>query len=87
MFKNEYKDSFGTTYTSDVYESAQKASHWSLAYTLLYALSKNGMKYATDTSGKCSVINKTSLGCVCQIVGKPTDTSGSLLITFKRVRL
>lgn len=87
MFKNEYKDSFGTTYASDVYESAQKANHWSLAYTLLYALSKNGMKYATDTSGKCSVINKTSLGCVCQIVGKPTDTSGSLLIIFKRICL
>ena len=54
MFKNDYKDSFGKTYASDVYESAQKTNKWSLAYTLGYALSKNGMRYATEQTGKCS---------------------------------
>lgn len=87
MFTNEFKDSFGKTYESDVYAKAQTTNKWSLAYTLLYALSKNGMKYATSTTGKCSVINKTSLSPVCTIVGKPTDTSGSLIITFKRICL
>ena len=86
MFTNEYKDSFGKIYTSGVYEKAQTTNKWSLAYTLLYALSKNGMKYATDTTGKCSVINNTSLGCKCQIVVTgPTATSGSLIITFKQI--
>ena len=61
MFKNDYKDSFGKTYASDVYESAQKTNKWSLAYTLGYALSKNGMRYATEQTGKCSVIKETSL--------------------------
>lgn len=87
MFTNEFKDSFGKTYESDVYAKAQTTNKWSLAYTLLYALSKNGMKYATSTTGKCSVINKTSLSPVCTIVGKSTDTSGSLIITFKRICL
>lgn len=86
MFTNEYKDSFGKIYTSGVYEKAQTTNKWSLAYTLLYALSKNGMKYATDTTGKCSVINNTSLGCKCQIVVAGTSaTSGSLIITFKQI--
>lgn len=87
MFTNDYKDSFGTTYTSAVYESAQKNNKWSLAYTLLYALSKNGMKYASAKTGKCSVINQTNLTPVCKIDAKTTDDSGYLLITFNQVVL
>lgn len=87
MFTNEFNDSFGKTYSSDTYEKAQTANKWSLAYTLLYALSKNGMKYASNKTGKCSVINNTSLAPVCKIVGTPTNTSGSLMITFKRLCL
>ena len=40
MFKNEYKDVFGATYTSKVWDKAQKANNWSMAFALLYALSK-----------------------------------------------
>lgn len=87
MFTNEFSNSFGETYESDVYPSAQVTNKWSLAYTLLYALSKNGMKYATATTGKCSVINKTSLSPVCGMIGSSTGTSGSLLINFKRICL
>lgn len=87
MFTNDYKDSFGTTYTSAVYESAQKNNKWSLAYTLLYALSKNGMKYASAKTGKCSVINQTNLTPVCKIDAKTTDDSGYLLVTFNQVVL
>ena len=87
MFKNEYNNSFGKTYTSNVYDKAQNLNHWTLCYSLLYALSKNGMKYATETTGACSVINTTSLGCQSTIVAKPTDTSGSLKITFKQLVL
>lgn len=86
MFKNEYKDVFGKTYTSGVFDKAQIANGWSLAFTLLYALSKNGMGYASVTTGACSVINDTSLGCKCQMsISGPTATSGSLILTFKRI--
>lgn len=86
MFKNDYKDVFGKTYTSGVFDKAQKANNWSLAFTLLYALSKNGMGYASATSGACSVIKNTSLGCTCQMdISGPTATSGSLILTFKRL--
>ena len=86
MFKNDYKDVFGKTYTSGVFDKAQKANNWSLAFTLLYALSKNGMGYASATSGACSVIKDTSLGCTCQMdISGPTATSGSLILTFKRL--
>ena len=87
MFKNDYKDSFGKTYASDVYESAQKTNKWSLAYTLGYALSKNGMRYATDQNGKCSVIKETSLAPTCTIAGKPTDTTCSVIAKFKSMSL
>ena len=87
MFKNDYKDSFGKTYASDVYESAQKTNKWSLAYTLGYALSKNGMRYATDQTGKCSVIKETSLAPTCTIAGKPTDTTCSVIAKFKSMSL
>ena len=87
MFSNDYKNKFGKTYYSSVYEKAQATNKWTYTYTLLYALSKNGMKYATDKTGPCSLINKTSLGCVSSIQCKPTDTSGELWITFKRMRL
>lgn len=86
MFKNEYGDSFGKTYTSGVYEKSQSANNWSLAFTLLYALSKNGMGYATARTGACSVINDTSLGCKCRVdIKGPSATSGSLIITFNRI--
>ena len=86
MFKNEYGDSFGKTYTSGVYEKSQSANNWSLAFTLLYALSKNGMGYATAQTGACSVINDTSLGCKCRVdIKGPSATSGSLIITFNRI--
>lgn len=86
MFKNDYKDVFGKTYTSGIFDKAQKANNWSLAFTLLYALSKNGMGYASAKSGACSVINNTSLGCACQMdISGPTATSGSLILTFKRL--
>lgn len=86
MFKNDYKDVFGKTYTSGIFDKAQKANNWSLAFTLLYALSKNGMGYASAKSGACSVINNTSLGCACQMdISGPTATSGSLILTFKRI--
>ena len=87
MFKNDYKDSFGKTYASDVYESAQKTNKWSLAYTLGYALSKNGMRYATEQTGKCSVIKETSLAPTCTIAGKPTDTTCSVIAKFKSMSL
>lgn len=86
MFKNEYGDSFGKTYTSGVYEKSQSANNWSLAFTLLYALSKNGMGYATAQTGACSVINDTSLGCKSRVdIKNPSATSGSLIITFNRI--
>lgn len=87
MFLNNYNNKFGKTYYSGVYEKAQTTNKWSYTYTLLYALSKNGMKYAMDKTGPCSLINKTSLGCISSIQCKPTDTSGELWITFKRMRL
>lgn len=87
MFSNDYKNQFGKTYYSGVYEKAQATNKWSYTYTLLYALSKNGMKYATDKTGPCSLITKTSLGCVSSIQCKPTDTEGELWVAFKRMRL
>lgn len=87
MFKNEYKNSFGKTYASGVYDKAQKANNWSLCYTLLYALSKNGMRYASAKTGPCSVINTTSLGCASMITAKPQDETGSLKITFNQLVL
>ena len=81
MFKNEYKDVFGATYTSKVWDKAQKANGWSMAFALLYALSKNGMNYASATAGACSVISTTSLGCKCQMtISSPTATSGTLRV-------
>ena len=64
MFKNEYKDVFGATYTSKVWDKAQKANNWSMAFALFYALSKNGMNYASATTGACSVIRVRKLICV-----------------------
>lgn len=87
MFKNDYKDSFGKTYASDVYESAQKTNKWSLAYTLGYALSKNGMRYATDQKGKCSVIKETSLAPTCALVGAPTSDAILVSAKFKSMTL
>lgn len=86
MFKNDYKDAFGKTYTSGVFDKAQKTNNWSLAFTLLYALSKNGMGYASATTGACSVIKDTSISCTCRMdISGPTATSGSLILTFKRL--
>lgn len=83
MFTNEYKDSFGKIYTSGVYEKAQTTNKWSLAYTLLYALSKNGMKYASATTGASSVINTTSIPCRCQMtISGPNATEGTLRVWF-----
>lgn len=87
MFSNDYDDKFGATYNSSVYTKAQVTNKWTYTYTLLYALSKNGMKYATDKSGKCSLINKTSIGCKSSIECKPTDINGSLVVTFKQLCL
>lgn len=87
MFKNDYKDKFGDVYESDVFNKAQATNKWSLAYSLLYALSKNGMKYATAKTGPTSAAVKTSLGCTCQIKAKPTDPTGSVYIGFKRMYL
>ena len=87
MFKNDYKDSFGKTYASDVYESAQKTNKWSLAYTLGYALSKNGMRYATEQTGKCSVIKETSLAPTCALVGTPTSDTVQVGAKFKSMTL
>lgn len=87
MFSNDYDDKFGATYNSSVYTKAQTTNKWTYTYTLLYALSKNGMKYATDKSGKCSLINKTSIGCKSSIDCKATSNSGSLIVTFKQLCL
>ena len=87
MFKNDYKDSFGKTYASDVYESAQKTNKWSLAYTLGYALSKNGMRYATEQTGKCAVIKETSLAPTCALVGAPTSDTVRVSAKFKSMTL
>lgn len=87
MFKNEYQDSFGKTYASGVYESAQKTNKWSLAYTLGYALSKNGMRYATEQTGKCSVIKETSLAPTCALVGTTTSDTVQVSAKFKSMTL
>lgn len=79
MFKNEYNDTFGATYTSKVWNKAQKANNWSMAFALLYALSKNGMEYASSTTGACSVISTTSISCRCQMtISGPSATTGTL---------
>ena len=83
MFKNEYKDVFGATYTSKVWDKAQKANNWSMAFALLYALSKNGMNYASATTGACSVISSTSIPCRCQMtISGPNATTGTLRVWF-----
>ena len=83
MFKNEYKDVFGATYTSKVWDKAQKANNWSMAFALLYALSKNGMNYASATTGACSVISSTSIPCRCQMtISGPNATKGTLRVWF-----
>lgn len=83
MFKNEYNDVFGATYTSKVWNKSQASNNWSMAFTLLYALSKNGMEYASVTTGACSVIGTTSIPCRCQMTIKgPTSTEGTLRVWF-----
>ena len=83
MFKNEYNDTFGATYTSKVWDKAQKANNWSMAFALLYALSKNGMEYASATTGAYSVINDTSIPCRCQMtIEGPTATTGVLRVWY-----
>ena len=83
MFKNEYKDVFGATYTSKVWDKAQKANNWSMAFALLYALSKNGMNYASATTGACSVISSTSIPCRCQMtISGPNANTGTLRVWF-----
>ena len=83
MFKNEYNDTFGATYTSKVWDKSQKTNKWSMAFTLLYALSKNGMEYASANTGASSVINTTSIPCRCQMrISSPTATEGTLRVWF-----
>ena len=83
MFKNEYNDTFGATYTSKVWDKPQKTNKWSMAFTLLYALSKNGMEYASANTGASSVINTTSIPCRCQIrISSPNATEGALRVWF-----
>lgn len=83
MFKNEYNDTFGATYTSKVWDKSQKTNNWSMAFALLYALSKNGMEYASATTGASSVINTTSIPCRCQMtISGPNATEGILRVWF-----
>ena len=83
MFKNEYNDVFGATYTSKVWDKSQKANGWSTAFALLYALSKNGMNYASATTGACSVISSTSMPCRCQMtISGPNASTGTLRVWF-----
>ena len=83
MFKNEYNDVFGATYTSKVWDKSQKANGWSTAFALLYALSKNGMNYASATTGACSVISSTSMPCRCQMtISGPNAATGTLRVWF-----
>ena len=83
MFKNEYNDTFGATDTSKVWDKAQKTNKWSMAFALLYALSKNGMEYASATTGASSVINTTSIPCRCQMtISGPNATEGTLRVWF-----